>query len=432
MNMIRTNNHSSVSKVAEIEELLIEILLRVPPKPLTKFKCVSKQWLSLISDSKFCHSYARISPKFSLLVDDDMFCSKFQVIPLNPPTRIVNNIVVRDFLKIYGHAKIVQSCNGLLLCQSSFLSNPHTDDFTFDGHLRCVAYIVCNPTTGQLRRIVCPSSLSPPSSPNPNLKYSDALFSVCLGFNPRISNHYKVIFIFDWDWDLCVKKHPTHKPFEIFIYSSETQSWSWHRIEAVDYGTKLMRNNNNPFCFNDAIHWVRYRSLDHTGIVLRFDSDTIVFKTINVPYFNFLGFGEYRENLQMITREGDYSSLKFNIWEVASDYSKVSIRYSIDLESVKRVHPDWNFSPSSIFSIICGEDIKDTTFVISVENMAVSYNHSDGTFEMICDVEQRPQDLNFNSLVPCVSSYPYHDYAYRDPVASYYRAFQFFESYYCV
>ncbi|THF96020.1 hypothetical protein TEA_027285 [Camellia sinensis var. sinensis] len=40
-------------------DLLSEILLRVPTKSLIRFKCVSKHWLSLISDSQFSSNHTR-------------------------------------------------------------------------------------------------------------------------------------------------------------------------------------------------------------------------------------------------------------------------------------------------------------------------------------------------------------------------------------
>ncbi|KAL2518889.1 F-box domain-containing protein [Abeliophyllum distichum] len=41
------------------EDVLLEILLRLPPKSVFKFRCVSKRWNQIINDSFFLNSYAK-------------------------------------------------------------------------------------------------------------------------------------------------------------------------------------------------------------------------------------------------------------------------------------------------------------------------------------------------------------------------------------
>ncbi|CAI9099916.1 OLC1v1036811C1 [Oldenlandia corymbosa var. corymbosa] len=43
----------SATVIADNEHLLSQILIKLPPKPLLRFQCVSKAWLSLISDPAF-------------------------------------------------------------------------------------------------------------------------------------------------------------------------------------------------------------------------------------------------------------------------------------------------------------------------------------------------------------------------------------------
>ncbi|KAL6127651.1 hypothetical protein ACLB2K_071014 [Fragaria x ananassa] len=52
------DSSSSAETVANVEELLIEILLCMPAGTLTRFKRVSKHWLSLISSPSFRNSHA--------------------------------------------------------------------------------------------------------------------------------------------------------------------------------------------------------------------------------------------------------------------------------------------------------------------------------------------------------------------------------------
>ncbi|XVF56764.1 hypothetical protein PTKIN_Ptkin06aG0145900 [Pterospermum kingtungense] len=87
--------------------------------------------------------------------------------------------------------KIMQSCNGLLLCRSC------------DDKSLCFNYFICNPTTNKFRMVTFP----------PLEGFVDA---VNLAFNPLKSVDYKIISI-----RRLTSVAPT---FHIDIYSSETDS----------------------------------------------------------------------------------------------------------------------------------------------------------------------------------------------------------------
>ncbi|KAF8089182.1 hypothetical protein N665_0514s0012 [Sinapis alba] len=70
-------------------DLLIEILCRLPGKYLARFKCVSKQWSSLISSRYFCESlYTRKQQQqphlYMCLVDDDGQSALLSMSPTSP------------------------------------------------------------------------------------------------------------------------------------------------------------------------------------------------------------------------------------------------------------------------------------------------------------------------------------------------------------
>ncbi|KAL6139493.1 hypothetical protein ACLB2K_057797 [Fragaria x ananassa] len=71
----RCNSSSLAETVANTEELLTEILVRVPARPLVRFKCVSKHWLSLISDPRFCrlHTLQNPNPPISAVFPDTYY-----------------------------------------------------------------------------------------------------------------------------------------------------------------------------------------------------------------------------------------------------------------------------------------------------------------------------------------------------------------------
>ncbi|KAE8713302.1 putative F-box family protein [Hibiscus syriacus] len=87
--------------------------------------------------------------------------------------------------------KILQSCNGLLLCES---------------YRRC--FLICDPTTKAFRKIYCPS----------NSCYNLlSRFCVSLAFDPLRSPDYKIICIWESYKEPC--------KFNLDLYSSKTGSW---------------------------------------------------------------------------------------------------------------------------------------------------------------------------------------------------------------
>ncbi|KAL6144735.1 hypothetical protein ACLB2K_055426 [Fragaria x ananassa] len=64
---MKKSSSCSAEIVANVGVLLRQILVRVPALSLIRFKCVSKHWLSLISDPDFrgCHTLQNPNPKIS-------------------------------------------------------------------------------------------------------------------------------------------------------------------------------------------------------------------------------------------------------------------------------------------------------------------------------------------------------------------------------
>ncbi|XP_039049188.1 F-box protein At2g40925-like [Hibiscus syriacus] len=83
----------SAEEIGNNHDLLTQLLLRLPTKSLLKFKCVSKQWLSLISDPQFCLSHTRHQHR-----DDDRF--------LEPTALLLKVHLAFDTLKS-PHYKII-------------------------------------------------------------------------------------------------------------------------------------------------------------------------------------------------------------------------------------------------------------------------------------------------------------------------------------
>ncbi|TYH35577.1 hypothetical protein ES332_D13G202100v1 [Gossypium tomentosum] len=133
---------SSAEKIGNNQDLLAQILLRLPAKSLIKFKCVSKQWLSLISNPHFCLSHTRhqghegfLHPTALLLKVQSVLSPEFHVVPLKHFSQV-------PFFHYIStpYINILQSCNGLFVCET------YDDDNN-------VEYFICNPTTKQFKKL---------------------------------------------------------------------------------------------------------------------------------------------------------------------------------------------------------------------------------------------------------------------------------------
>ncbi|XP_073159073.1 putative F-box/kelch-repeat protein At4g22430 [Henckelia pumila] len=144
--------------------LLAEVLLRLSPASLCRFKAVSKEWHSLISSTYFIRTYASKSPPYwaflsvfehdncminsavrehKLLIDlhsGDLKCPS--------PSPISNNHRQKLHMEFY---KVLGVSNGLILCWCSMYNSR-------DYKYSCSYPIVCNPVTKQY--VILPPCIS--------------------------------------------------------------------------------------------------------------------------------------------------------------------------------------------------------------------------------------------------------------------------------
>ncbi|PRQ31950.1 putative F-box domain-containing protein [Rosa chinensis] len=322
-------NSSSAETVANIEELLQQILVRLPALSVLRFKCVSKHWLSLISTPQFCHLHTlqNPNPKISGFFASSTYCSTF--IPLQNqsgttnPFNALNDFVHADDPDTLG-LDILQSCNGLFLCRHRvvpFLCHHRVADL----RKRHPVYVV-NPTTNQF------SVLS-----SPRVGKDPFFIRYALAFDPSKSPHYKVV---------CLDDH------QIDIYSSETRAWKLLEtsFKTEDWGSS---REGGVYC-NGAVHWIR----DHTQLVdrwVRDDSDVLHYYVIGedslrlavsspplvvtAPYSDCFSripdhryFGESGSHLCLIDIYwGRNSNTQFYVKEMRRDYSGWFVKYHVDL-----------------------------------------------------------------------------------------------------
>ncbi|KAI8018625.1 F-box protein [Camellia lanceoleosa] len=250
-----TELRSAGNAIAENSDLITQILVRLPVKPLTQFKSVSKQWLYLISDSQFSLHHSRrnrkpisalfllslkkINPEFSFLPFAD--CS------LGSPHF--------QFLAHPG-TSILHSCNGLL-CFSKL------DDTTESSILR---YYVCNPTTKRSARIpllglvhncrirrgyfrvdhkLCNVKIEESTRPGNDLNIN--LLGIYVAFDPLKSQNYRIVCVWESNADMF------NYEIRIAVYRSEIGLWGeLMGAFTIPYAVCL----NNGVFWNGKVHWI--------------------------------------------------------------------------------------------------------------------------------------------------------------------------------
>ncbi|GKC12204.1 hypothetical protein Tco_1008986 [Tanacetum coccineum] len=182
------------------DDILIEILIRLHILCIHLFTTVSKQWLQILTSSDFTDRRRKIpnlDPPVGIFANHfrSLFHYDFVLLDLRLNSEKSTMYHSFSFDEEGDHVRILQSCNGLLMCTSS--------------EWPCF-YYVYNPSINLFKRL-------------PQANYylrNDLGFFSCgvfrLAFVPRKSIHYKVV----------LAERPSGDTW-IHIYSSETEKWNF-------------------------------------------------------------------------------------------------------------------------------------------------------------------------------------------------------------
>lgn len=311
---------SQVEELTNNEDVLQEILAKVPIKDLLRFKCVSKQWLSIIS-----------SPQFGYL----HFCSY-------PNMNVVSGLVLYRL-----HRPHYPSCEFLFLDGEKSM-NPFRSLTFVDGNsdihriwsckgLFCLCivryekvwsydYYICNPTTNKSIKL-----------PNLERPLESRILSMTIAFDPCKSPYYKVVCV----WVVGMV-------YRFSTYSSETKIWR-HADTCVEIRNSDSYLFKRGVFWNSCVHWV-----SKSGPFLRFDMYKECLemmpatqipkdrKTRRIRYF-----GESHGFLHLIEIPGRQDKF-FDILGMRRDYSEWFVRYRVDFERLYWILPEtlkypWKF-----------------------------------------------------------------------------------------
>ncbi|GMH17951.1 hypothetical protein Nepgr_019792 [Nepenthes gracilis] len=379
---------ASAGIIAGNETFLTEILLRLPAKSLLKFKCVCKHWNSLISSPYFVRQHSRRVQPISAMIFYRWSKSGFEFSRFNSGGYAFNTPFT--FLPLADDligVRILQSCNGLLLCS---------------GYRRIEAfriYFVYNPTTGKSVTIPLPSNCTKATILGMNLAFnpvkSPCYYIICIS-NSTVSPHYSQIKIYDSNtrnWKLCVDEFTA--PFDMVF--------------------------GDGVYWNRAIHWI-----SPTGASLRFN--IVEERVADMPMIpdgghgwgkrRFRLFQESSGHLHLIEAYGACTT-QFQVLEMEGDYSKWFAKYSVDLSGITTAYPEVirSYLDSCdenhfLFQVMClrrEEKEEESSLVISIPGKFIAYSFADKQFREITDLRETYVDRNLklSSQFEWLDVYPY-------------------------
>jgi hypothetical protein len=221
------------------EDLVADVLRRLPPRCLAVSRCACRTWRDLIDDRRLLHKDLLPRTVGGIFMN---YCShhvsEFLARPTTGPS------ISSDLEFIPGIFEVIDHCNGLLLCTQTL----------GDHDVDCVA----NPATRQWAWL-------PPLPPR-QMRKQGFRRRQCLVYDPTLSPHYRV-FLIGSSLDQKDRQHKS--ALQVYVYSSETGRWEerWFAPEvhvettiAVDDDTRL-----------NKVYWRgRLYLLCEKGLVLRY------------------------------------------------------------------------------------------------------------------------------------------------------------------
>ncbi|XP_028755881.1 putative F-box protein At3g10430 [Neltuma alba] len=355
------------------QEIVTNILKRLPVKSLIRLRCVCKEWKNLIKTPSFIADHLQHHrDKNPLLIWHrcegprrrrlQMLDYKLRVLEVLP-SPLVSKM-----------ATIVGSSNGLLclICYHKFPSLPFL--------------LLWNPATREAREV-----------PQPVNSINDD-FGVGFGFSPSV-NDYKIV-ISGTTWFLG------DKDIRVEVYSLSTRSWK--EIKAWNFGG--VRFYLPPVNANGAIFWFAYTPVRKGGhydwIIISFDMAMEVFSLIPLPAL--LDFGSletlavYENKLAILSRAviGNYESFVIDLWVMEEGTVESGERW--DWSKVCSINTFSDMVPCCIWldEIVCevGHQPKHDRTALCLLNLNTLKVENFATFEYACSISVASNHVE--SLVP--------------------------------
>ncbi|XP_057438759.1 F-box protein At5g07610-like [Lotus japonicus] len=349
---------SGATEVLGNVDLLWEILIRLPLKPLIQSKCVSKRWLTLISDQRFrdAHSIHQHRRYPTSLIFSNMYDKPSQILSFTTATIVPKlRVLELNFPNEHDEVIVVRSCNGRLLCRGY---GPN--------------YFIYNPISGNL------TTLTPWRPESKSIDFY-------LAFDPCISPDYKVISV-------AQLNSPLHWIFNVYSFKTGLQIGPDVPIE-IPFEVIA---TDGVYC-SGAIYWCC-----GSDFSVYFDVDTQTLKNFPMPlsYLEWRNqciahFEESAGHLYLILCE-ETLNLKelppYDIFELKEDRSGWLLRHRVDLNPLRGRFPQirWYCLDLSFYIVRTVKDEKLSFSVLILDinkDVGVLYDPVDKASTKLCDHE---------------------------------------------
>ncbi|XP_027171775.1 F-box protein CPR1-like [Coffea eugenioides] len=245
------------------EDVLMQILVRLPVKCLFRFRCVSKSWCSLIKSPHFAGLHVRRAKSGNqedvILVKRFIKNERKTVLSLHSNDESLSlQVMAPDFEVPYStdyDMHLVSTCHGIICLRNN----------------ACNDIYLCNPTTREF--------LTLPGSPfRCPQGYRRLLADLGFGFD-AISDDYKIITFIEiapreYNGDLY--------PCKAEIYSLSNNFWRELDIN-VTMSDMIYNNLRFSVQFNGCFHWCTVLTDSFVYKILSFDMGTEQFLEIQYP-----------------------------------------------------------------------------------------------------------------------------------------------------
>ncbi|CAM0902455.1 unnamed protein product [Alopecurus aequalis] len=260
------DNRPATAATLFTDDLILEVLSRLPARSVRRFKCVSTPWRDLIADPLHRKKLPQTLAGFLYTTYKPGAWSHHFASVSGGAAPFDPSLPFLQPASKYKHITHVDTCNGLLLCACF---NKETPDANKDEF----RYVVCNPATGRW------IELPPQSQAWANRFHCTAR----LAFDPTLSSHFHVLEFFE----------PIHYAGSyvtgVDIFSSQTGAWI-HRDNGWAGQIRLFRGTRSVF-FRGMLHLVgRLKPIDIDGgesalvVLLLVDMEGKLWRTIGLPF----------------------------------------------------------------------------------------------------------------------------------------------------